>query len=192
MLHYLVQARLVRVLRRLAPRRRMPLVAGAMAFALTASMTVPVTAALVPATFLVPRRWRAIAAYGAFGSALGAACLLFVFHHAGWALIEAAFPQWYASPEWQRVIGWVARYGLVALFAVAALPLPQTPALILFAVSAHFLPGVVLAVFAGKLIKYGVVCGAIAMFPARFDRLRMFRLDGTPPDVAPDPRTDRN
>ena len=68
------------------------------------------------------------------------------------------------------MVGWVGRYGLFALAAVCALPLPQTPALIVCAVSELPQPGIFLAVAAGKCLKYGVLAWMVATFPERFIR----------------------
>lgn len=172
MLEFLFHSRLQRALARLAGHPLLPLAMAGIAFALTLSMSLPVTAGLVPAVLLAPRRWPWISVAGAFGSAVGAALLLLLFHHLGWVQIHAAFPQMEAAPDWQRVIRWTARYGVIALAFVAATPLPQTPALILCAVSDQAFLEVVLAVFAGKLVKYGVVGWAAARFPTRFAFVR--------------------
>jgi membrane protein YqaA with SNARE-associated domain len=147
-------------------------VAGLLALGLTLSMTVPVTSALVPAVLLGPRRWRGIVILSSAGSAIGATVLVIAFHHLGWQQIYAAFPEFAHSARWQHVAHWTAAYGVFALFAVAALPLPQTPALILCAISRLPEVEVMLAILAGKLIKYGVVGGFAVVFPERFQAIR--------------------
>ena len=75
------------------------------------------------------------------------------------------------SIAWQRVIAWTVEYGVIALFAIAALPLPQTPALIFFAITEPPVAQIFLAVLLGKMIKYFLLAMLAALFPARF-RLR--------------------
>jgi membrane protein YqaA with SNARE-associated domain len=168
MLRFLLENRMLRGLQRRARHRFMPTLVGALAFGLTASMTVPVTSALIPAVLLSPRRWRSIAVQAAVGSALGATLLVLLFHHLGWVQLQAQFPAMMESPGWQRVIAWTAAYGVIALFAIAALPLPQTPALVFCAIARLPVFEMFVAVLLGKLIKYSVIAALAAAFPARF------------------------
>ena len=168
MLRVLLENHLLQRLQRVARHRFMPALVGCLAFGLTVSMTVPVTSALIPAVLLSPRRWRSIALQAAFGSALGATLLVLLFHHLGWAQLQAQFPSMLDSAAWQRVIAWAVEYGVIALFAIAALPLPQTPALIFFAITEPPVAQIFLAVLLGKLIKYFLLAMLAALFPARF------------------------
>ena len=164
----LLENHLLQRLQRAARHRFMPAMVGCLAFGLTVSMTVPVTSALIPAVLLSPRRWRSIALQAAFGSALGATLLVLLFHHLGWVQLHAQFPAMLESTGWQRVIAWTVEYGVIALFAIAALPLPQTPALIFFAITEPPVAQIFLAVLLGKLIKYFLLAMLAALFPARF------------------------
>jgi membrane protein YqaA with SNARE-associated domain len=115
-----------------------------------------------------PDRWRSIASVSAFGSALAATALVILFHYLGWSYVFARFPQAMTSPSWIRVIAWVSVYGVIALFVIAVSPLPQTPALIFFGTVRHDYLAVFAAMFAGKLIKYGIFTWATSRFPERF------------------------
>jgi len=168
MLRYLVAGRIERALARHGQSAYVPILAGALAFLCTATMSVPVTAVVVPAVLLARRRWKAIVLCAALGSALGATLLVSVFQHWAWDEIYAVFPEMRESRSWLRVTGWVARWGVPALFFVAALPLPQTPALIFLAVGQQPEEQVLLAMLAGKLMKYGAVAAAVLAFPERF------------------------
>jgi membrane protein YqaA with SNARE-associated domain len=168
MLRTILENKMLLGLQRAARHRFMPTLVGVLAFGLTASMTVPVTSALIPAVLLSPRRWRSIALQAAFGSALGATLLVVLFHELGWQQVQALFPAILESRGWQRVIAWTNDYGVVALFVVAALPLPQTPALIFCAIAQQSGADVFLAVLCGKIIKYSVLAALAAMFPAKF------------------------
>ena len=62
----------------------------------------------------------------------------------------------------------MAAHGPLALFLIAASPLPQTPALIFFAIAHHDYPAVFVAMLAGKIIKYGLFAWLASHFPERF------------------------
>lgn len=168
MLRVLIESHLLRRLQRVAKHRCMPALAGLFAFGLTVSMTVPVTSALIPAVLLAPQRWRSIALQSALGSACGATLLLLLFHHLGWTQLHAQFPVMLDSAGWQRAVSWTGDYGVLALFAIAALPLPQTPALLFCAIAQLPAAQVFAAVLCGKLIKYAVIASLAAAFPAKF------------------------
>lgn len=168
MLRYLFQNPVLRVLRRAEKGPFVPVLAGIAAMLLTATMTLPVTTVLLPAVLIARSRWKSVVLQAAFGSAIGATFLVSAFHNWGWDQVHAAFPAMLESPTWSNVIEWVRRWGVLALFAVAALPLPQTPALIFFALSPHSMAQVLIAILAGKLLKYGVLAFATVRFPERF------------------------
>jgi membrane protein YqaA with SNARE-associated domain len=171
MLHDLLRSRLLRTLQRAADTPRMPWVAGLLACALTVSMTLPVTWAMVPAVLLAPRQWRGIVICSAAGSALGATVLVSAFHHLGWAQVYALFPDIARSARWQEVMQWARDYGVLALSGIAALPLPQTPALVFAAITRQPELEIALAVLVGKLIKYGVIGAAVVRFPHWFHQV---------------------
>lgn len=178
MLRYLIAPRIERAVARYGRSRVAPALTAALAFLFTVSMSVPVTAIVVPAVVLAQPRRKAVVAFAALGSALGATLLVAIFHHWGWDQVYAAFPEMRDSASWLRVTKWVARWGVPALFVVAALPLPQTPGLVFLALARHGEGEVFVAILAGKLIKYGVVAAAVAAFPDRF------RLPGNASDRA--------
>ena len=147
----------------------LPLV-GALAVAATLSMTVPVTAILLAAVMLRPRRWPLILLAAVLGAALGASALAWTFHEQGLGHLQRAYPEFSNSDSWRQVMAWIDHYGLFALAAVCALPLPQTPALIACGLGDLPISGIFLAVTAGKMAKYGVVAWMAATFPERFRR----------------------
>lgn len=159
---------LQRLLRRAAEGRSFLLTCAALAFTGTCTAGYPVTAIVVPATLLAPQRWKAIALAATLGSALAATALVIVIHHAGWSTLYAHYPQLAGHPDWLRVMSWAAQYGTLALFLVALSPLPQTPALIFFGIARPDYLGVLLAVFAGKLIKYSTFAWITRRAPALF------------------------
>lgn len=145
----------------------LPLVA-VLAAAATLSMSVPTTALLAPAVLLRPRRWITICIAAVAGAACAATLLTWSFHNEGWERLVSAYPDMEQAESWRMVTSWITRYGLPALALICALPLPQTPALIMCGVTDLPPGGVFLAVAAGKLAKYGVVSWAVASFPERF------------------------
>lgn len=189
------EAFIKRLLVHAAQGHRLALTCGLLAFAGTATAAYPITAMVIPATLLAPRRWRAVASASALGSGLAATLLVAIFHHLGWAWIHAHFPEVAASPIWQRVMEWASGYGEVALFLVAVSPLPQTPALIVLGAGHHNYAGVLAAMLLGKLIKYGAVAWGASHFPERVGPSlgRWFRrgrqAEGlAPAEPAPQPR----
>jgi hypothetical protein len=129
-----LEEKLIRGLRRTADRREFPLLAGAAAFCLTLTMTIPVSSALVVAAFLSPKRWPSIALYASLGGAVASTLLIVVFHDLGWEQLQERFPEMLETERWKRIIAWTREYGLTALLAVSVLPLPQTPALIIVSI----------------------------------------------------------
>jgi membrane protein YqaA with SNARE-associated domain len=145
--------------------------AGAIAFALTLTASVPYTAILVTALWLTPQRWKSLVLFSSLGGALGAIVMVAGFQHLGWAPLHAAFPELSASPSWQRIVQAVQDYGVAALGVVAAAPMPQTPALAI-AASARLDPAAAfIALFTGKVVKYSVVSWLVSIGSPLVDRL---------------------
>lgn len=163
-----LDALLQRLIRHAAEGRGLLLTCGGLALFGTLTAAYPVTAVVVPATLLAPRRWWALAAATALGSAIGATLLVAVFHHLGWPFVYERFPDMAHHPNWLRVMDWAAAYGPLALFFVAATPLPQTPALIFFGVSQAHYPAIFAVMLTGKLLKYGAFAWVAGRFPERF------------------------
>lgn len=125
----------------------------------------PVTAVAVPAAMLRPKHWKLVACACALGSATGATALVAAMHHLGWATVYTYFPELTHHASWSSAVQWVRDYGWLALCAIAASPLPQTPALLAFAIVQPQWPAVFAAVGLGKLLKYGFVCWLASRFP---------------------------
>lgn len=104
----------------------------------------------------------------ALGSAVGATVLVMAFHQLGWTQLYERFPELATHDNWRRIIEWVASFGALALFLIAASPLPQTPALIFFGIARQDYQSVFLAMLAGKILKYGLFAWLAARFPERF------------------------
>jgi membrane protein YqaA with SNARE-associated domain len=128
----------------------------------------PVTAVVLPAALLVPERWRWIAFSCALGSSIGATSLVELTHSIGLAQLNQWFPHLLAHQNWQDVQAWIDDYGSFSLFVIAATPLPQTPALILFGIAGQNGFVVFTAMLAGKILKYGLTAWLASRFPERF------------------------
>jgi len=90
------------------------------------------------------------------GSSTAALILYVGFHHLGWVQLREYFPELTRSAKWVKIAQLTEDYGLVALLAIAASPLPQTPALVIVALAELSRLGVFAAIFGGKLAKYGL------------------------------------
>ena len=147
-----------------------PVLVGAIALGLTVSMSVPFGGVLAVAVLLAATRWRAIVLCSSLGSSIGALVIYLMFHHLGWSQFIAAYPEIAKSNAWRDAARWIEQYGSFALFAISALPLPQTPALIFAGIYRMPMPEVWLAIFLGKLIKYGIYGRIVYEFPERYAR----------------------
>jgi membrane protein YqaA with SNARE-associated domain len=165
MLHHLLATPAQRLLQGVAHSRHYVLLVSLLACASTLSMLVPFSVVLVPAVLLRPRDWRRLWLGCACGSACGAALLVLVFHHLGWQQLYQHYPELQDSASWQLIALWLSRYGLLTLAVIAALPTAQTPALVLCSLTPLPLGGLLLALWLGKLVKYGVVCATTRYFP---------------------------
>ena len=157
-------------LRRAIPARAYPLMVGVIALVLTISMTIPFASILIVAVLLRRDRWKEIVLVSSLGSATGGLILYLTFHYLGWSQIAAYYPDLPQSKAWADATRWVSAYGTWALLGFAAAPLPQTPALIFTSVSRLPVSEVFLALFLGKLLKYGVYGWLAAEFPSWFQR----------------------
>jgi membrane protein YqaA with SNARE-associated domain len=143
-------------------------IVAALAFVLTKSMTIPAVSVVVGAILLRRDRWMGLVLVASFASAIGGMVLYLIFHHLGWSQVAAAYPDLVQSRVWADATRWISDYGTWALFAIAASPLPQTPALIFTAVSRLPAEHVFLALFLAKLLKYGIYGFVAAKFPCWF------------------------
>ena len=143
-------------------------IVGSAAFALTITMSIPFGSILAVAVVIAPRRWKSIVLLSSVGSSLGAVVIYLGFHHFGWAQFLEAYPDVAASKAWRDGTRWVSNYGVYAIFAISALPLPQSPALMFAGITRLPVVEVWAAVLLGKLFKYGVYGALVAAFPRKF------------------------
>ena len=111
---------------------------------------------LAAAVVFAPERWRAIYLSASLGAATGALLLTLAVQSLGGPLLGQYLPELQLSPQWTRLEQWIAAHGSLALALIAALPVPEIPPLLLLALAKTPPPQIWLAIFCGKLCKYGV------------------------------------
>lgn len=146
----------------LAHKAWFPAIAAVVAFVATLSMTIPTAPLLTALVMLEPRRWLRIALWAVLGTSIAAALLVHVLGHFGGQFIAIKLPELAASAHWQHLLDWVSSHGWWSLAVAAALPIADTPVLILAAILG--MPGltVFLSMAAGKGLKYGLVSALTA------------------------------
>ena len=156
-----------------AEHRYYPLVLALIAFCSTATFAFPFVIILIPGIMLAPRRWLIIGIFCGIASGCGGAVLVEIFHFMGHELVIARFPHLAESEYWRLANEWLQNYGLLALAVIAGSPLPQTPIIFLYSLTAPSTLGVLLAVGVGKTMKYVFLSWLIARYPARFIHYRL-------------------
>lgn len=141
--------------------------AGALTLAATVTMTLPLVPVVCALVALRPLRWRAIVFWTVMGSATGAVLLTFAFGSLSLAWLDAKMPELMNSAHWKHLTVLGGRHGWWALATVAALPVAETPALVLAAMLGMPLQVVFVAVALGKTCKYALVARATALMSAR-------------------------
>lgn len=134
-----------------------PVLLGSLAYLGTLFESIPITILLSVSIAMNFRRWKSLYLTSVFGSALGALTLAFFIHHWGLPWISSHYPNVLNSSGWVSAERWVQSYGVFALPLVAALPIAQTPILIVCGLMKMPIALVFVSFFVGKLVKYGVV-----------------------------------
>lgn len=147
--------------------RYYPLVVAMIAFTSTATFTFPFVIVLIPAVLLAPRRWLMLGLLTGLASGLGGGVLVEAFQYLGQELVIERFPQLVESGKWQQASSWIHEYGLFALAIIAGSPIPQTPAVFVYSLADPSTPGAMLAIGAGKTVKYVFLAWLTARYPAR-------------------------
>lgn len=133
----------------------------------TISAVYPVTAVIVTGVMLAAKRWLALSLACSLGSALGGATIMALSHWLGYNEIHHLFPSLISPETWAEASRWLGEYGVWAIFAVGASPLPQMPLLIFFGIVDDRIFEAFIALFAGKLIKYTLVAWVTQHFPEK-------------------------
>lgn len=170
MISHAITHRTVAALSRRASAFWFPYLVGSCAFLVTVTLTIPVEFLVVISVLMSPRSWIGIGVCAAVGSFLGSLGLYLAFHHLGWNLLIAWYPDITRSQLWVSSTRWLSEYGPLALFMLMALPLPvpKIPALAFVAIYRMPIYEVVLAISLGKLLKYISYAYVVSRFPTRF------------------------
>lgn len=142
----------------------------------------PVGPVLVAATVFAPQRARTIYLFAAVGAATGAMLCAILVQTSGISLIDAAFPDIRHHAGWETSRYWIDLHGPVALAVIAGLPVPELPALLITALAEVPPPMIWLAIFCGKLVKYGVYIAATVVVVKAIHRHHDATSDGSRPD----------
>lgn len=172
--------RISRILYRIRHARIYPLVVGGLAVISAGTGLYPFGPVIVAATVFAVERWRSIYLGAALGAATGAALCALVVQVAGISMVDAAFPEVRQHAYWERSTYWIGRHGALAMGVIAALPVPEMPALIASALAQLHPLTIGVAIFLGKLVKYGVYISAVRLVMATMHHAHHDD-DGPPP-----------
>lgn len=134
-------------------------------------IVVPTDGILISSILLQPKRWIRMALAITVGSSLGALILAWLVQHHGLPLIETYYPSLLQTKSWVWTEYLFDNYGLLVLFAVAATPVMQHPAIVLTALSGENLVSLFIVVLVGRLLKYAILGFISAKMPAMLGRL---------------------
>lgn len=159
--------KVVRMVLAQAERRSFVPLVGLTAFLSALSMSVPVEWLVVAASLACRRRWMMIASIAAVGSAIASLGLYLGFHHFGWNLLLASYPELAGSQAWLQATDWLSKYGLLAIFGLMALPLPAPKLPMLAVAGIYRLPvaDVFVVILVGKMLKYLAYAYLATRFP---------------------------
>jgi membrane protein YqaA with SNARE-associated domain len=144
-----------------------PLLVGGLAVISAATSLYPFGPIIVAATVFAPNRWRGVIVGAALGAVIGASAFALLVQSYGVGLVDRFFPLLRESAIWEHSAYWINHHGSLALAAIAALPVPQMPAMILAALSEMGLLSIALALLVGKTLKYTVyVLGVLLVLRA--------------------------
>ncbi len=122
---------------------------------------------IVGATVFAPGRWRGVILGATLGAALGATAFVLLIQHLGVGLVDEWFPGIRTHALWAESAYWIEHHGELALGLIAALPVPQMPALIASALGEMHPAAVFIALLCGKGLKYATyVLGVLLLLRA--------------------------
>ncbi|AGH95654.1 YqaA family protein [Pseudobdellovibrio exovorus] len=132
-------------------------IVGALALLDNLILIVPTDGILISSALLKPRQWLYLAISVSVGSTIGAFLLFHLVGVHGLPWILNLYPAIDESTAWILTERFFDQYGLILVFAVAATPVMQQPAIVLASLSQTSLFYFLLAVFFGRLMKYFIM-----------------------------------
>ena len=117
-------------------------------------VVIPTDGILISSSMLKPQKWFYFSMFIGIGSAIGALILAYVIQLYGIQVVEMMFPDIQNSSAWIRTQKFFDEYGLWLLFAVAATPFTQQPAIILAVLAGIPLFQIFLVSLAGRTLKF--------------------------------------
>ena len=132
-----------------------PVLVGLLALISAGTGLYPFGPVLIAFVVFSPERWRSVYLAACIGATTGSMILAHTAQLLGWHLMAEYFPGLEHSEKWMRAEKWVVAYGVWALAAIAAMPLPQLPPLLILALAKTPTSFIGLAIFSGKILKYG-------------------------------------
>lgn len=134
-------------------------------------LVVPIDGVLASSSMLKPKRWFYFASMITIGSCIGGVVLAEIVIQLGPPIIDSLYPNLQGSEWWVLTDRFFDDYGLWVLFAVAATPVPQQPAVILSALAGFSAFKIGIILFIGRFIKYLIIAYVASHFPRLIGRL---------------------
>ena len=134
-------------------------------------LVVPTDGILVSSSMLITRRWFLYAMSISIGSTFGALILAGVVEYHGLPWILEHYPGIDQTDSWVRAEKFFDQYGLLFVFAIAATPLIQQPAVILAGLANTPLVHLGIAVFLGRTIKFLIMAYVASHAPKLLKRM---------------------
>lgn len=132
---------------------------------------VPTISLSAAVALLDPRRWAWIALWFALGSTLGGTVLAALAHALGPPALEAVLGDLTHSDGYLRAVAFLREWGPLALFALAAVPLPMRSAVVAASVAGVPPAMVALVMLPGRLVAFLLVTGMARFAPDALLRL---------------------
>lgn len=163
------------LLRRVSGARQFLPIIGLVAAGDYALWFLPSKTLVIVAAMLHPQDWWRIAAWFTAGSVVGATAFAAVVGYLGPPVLDYLFGEISVSESWQAARTLVQDWGVLALFVMAALPLPMRTVVAACAVLDMPLATIAAAIATGRLAGFSVLtwlCGHTPEVLMRSSRIR--------------------
>jgi membrane protein YqaA with SNARE-associated domain len=141
------------------------------AFADLFVLVIPTDGLIVSYMLVAPQRWLRTGLIVALGSALGSAVLAAVLHHHGLPFLLHIRPDIQSSFAWTWSVGLMNHWGPWAVFIIALSPVLQHPIVALAALAGMPLLQIFLLVLLARAIKYSAIAWIATHAPKVLHRL---------------------